>query len=124
MICDTDDTCREKLHYLIQDDHTVSYIPEDSLYDERPLYASPINTFARGSSRVLLMSFDTWYQLIDVLEERAMGHNLLVMTDLDTQEKLAVMRWVEDAESRGFIRDRIHYHIFIEDHPSFSVHQE
>lgn len=124
VICDTDDTCLRTLQQLIDDEHTVSYISYDHLLDERGgVYQQRLRSFQSGSSRVLLMSYRTWHEIIDALEEHAMDHNLLVMTQLEDQEKYVIMGWIMDARSRGFIRDSRNYHIFFWDE-SFSVLQE
>lgn len=125
IVCDTEDTCLQRLQELIQDDHSVSFISEDLLNDDRPLFAARIRSFAQGFSRVLLMSFNTWYDLVDVIEENAMDHNLLVISDLDAQERYIVVGWIVDAQSRGFVRYRDNYHVVLQGQDqSFSIPQE
>lgn len=126
VICGSEQACVRKLVELNENEHTVSYVHQSLLDDERPLYSHKIHEFARGSSRVLLMSYSTWFQLIDMLEEYALDrHNLLVIYDVDAQETHIIMTWLLDAKSRGFLRHANNYHIIFEDAPeTFSVVQE
>lgn len=122
MICDTDETCLNKLHTLVENEHSVSYIAEDHLQDERVSYLQRLRSFAMGTSRVLLMSYACWYLIVEAIESYAMDHNLLVMCNLDTQEKHIITSWIVDARSRGFATHN-DYHILLQDE-SFSVPQE
>lgn len=127
VICDTEEECMRKFVELNDNEHTVSFVRAEHFEDERPVHMHKLHEFERGSSRVLLMSYPSWYRLMDVLEEYAIDrHNLLVLHGLDAQEKHIVLLWLLDAKRRGFLRNSRHYHIIFEDgtRETFSVDQE
>lgn len=116
VISGTEESCIHKLIELRDNDHTVSYIHGDSLDDERPLWSHKVHEFARGSSRVLLMSYFTWFNLMNTLEEYVMDrHNLMVLHNLDSQEQRIIATWIRDVSNRGFLRDVANYHILVEE---------
>lgn len=121
-ICEDEDTCRRALHDLTQDDHSVAYISEDTVHDDHARLANKVTQFARGSVRVLLMSYAVWHSIIDVIEDHAMDHNLLVLHNMETQLKNVIMIWLMDARNRGFVPRQLDYHIlFHHDEETFSL---
>lgn len=123
VICDSEETCAIMLQQLIENDHGVSYISPDLIDNDRPLYAHKMRQYALGATRVMLLSYSTWYQIVDSLESYAMDHNLLVLQNLESQEKHVVMVWLMDARNRGFGTRQENYHILFQDE-TFSVSEE
>lgn len=123
IVCETDEGARTLLQQLIDEDHSVSYIlPAEDDDPERPSCTQRFRQFATGSSRVLMMSYATWYKMVDRVEEYAMDHNLLILHGLDTPEQNIFMSWIMDARDRGFLPLSENYHILIQ--PTFSVPHE
>lgn len=125
IIAECEDTCARLLQNLIENDHEVTYISPDLFDNERPLHMHKLRQYALGATRVLLLSYATWHHIVDLIEDYAMDHNLIALQNLGSQEKHIVMRWMLDAESRGFLPRQSNYHIlFQDDRETFSVNEE
>ncbi len=116
IIHDTEENGRRLLQYLIDEDHSVAYVTPPSEEDtDRPMSSYKFRQFATGATRVLMMSYATWYELLNLVEEYAMDHNLLVLHGLDRIEENLVMTWLLDVRQRGFLTRSENYHILIQD---------
>lgn len=115
IISDTEESGRALLQQLLDEDHSVAYIAPPSTEDEeRPMCLYKFRQYAAGFTRVLIMSYATWYELTVCVEEYAMDHNLLVLHGLDTPEQNILMTWLLDARQRGFRTTMNNYHILIQ----------
>jgi hypothetical protein len=116
IIFDTEENGRRLLQELIDEDHSVAYVTPPSSEDtERPVSNYKFRQFATGATRVLMMSYATWYELVNAVETYAMDHNLLVLHGLDRPEENLFMTWLLDARQRGFLTRSDNYHIVIQE---------
>lgn len=117
IISDTEESGRALLQQLIDEDHSVAYVAPPSTEDEeRPMTLYKFRQYVVGNTRVLIMSYATWYEQLNYVEEFAMDHNLLVLHGLDTPEQNIFMTWLLDVRQRGFGLAASNYHILIQDH--------
>lgn len=103
---------------MIDEDHSVVYVtlPESSFEDDdRATCNHKFRLFASGAARVLVMTYATWYKLVDRVEDFAMDHNLLVLHGLDAPEQNLVMTWLVDARKRGFLPRTDNYRILFQE---------
>lgn len=102
VICDSENTLREFVAKMKENDHTIECILEDDIDDERPLYVYKMHSF-RDHARVVAMTYTSWHLLQECVEENVLPYqNLLIVMNLEDELVKYIARSVQDSMNRGF----------------------
>ena len=87
----------------VHDHGTTAIFQEDVEDSERPnRYLDRLRFFQAGEFRVLVISYDVWFQLRETLETYVSEHNAMVFGSVSHPRRNFVMSWVKDAHYRGY----------------------
>lgn len=115
VICENDVTAKRLASQLDERNHSVVFIDENDILDERPLYATKINLF-QDASRMLIMSYATWHTLKDIVETRVLPEqNMIILVNLEDGVVSYISRYLHDASVRGFVLDAHSHFVVIQD---------
>ncbi len=118
VICDTEENGRRIRQQMVDEEHSVVYVtlPLSSFEeDDRHTCNYKFRQFALGEARVLVMTYATWYELVDRVEDYVMDHDLLILHGLETNEQNRLMAWLVDARKRGFLPRSENYQILFQE---------
>lgn len=106
IICSDESTVIDLYEQFSALDHTVEHIVLNCLDIERPSYLRALEHFHHGSSRMLIMTYQVWQELQELLDVYIMDADLLVLCDLCSQSQRIFFTWCEDAQKRGYWNPR------------------
>ena len=113
IVCDDENTLYELVDQLRQKDHSVDMITEEELTDERMNYVHKLHAF-RDSSRMIAMSYPTWYALRDRVEIEILPYqNVFILVELDDGVTHSVASYLKDAAGRGFFMEDAQNHYLV-----------
>lgn len=113
IVCDDEEKMYALVDQLRHKDHSVDVITEEELTDERMNYVTKLHAF-RDSSRMIAMTYPTWYTIRDRVEEDILPfQNVFIIVDLEDGVTRSVAMYLQDAASRGFMMDNIKNHFLV-----------
>lgn len=113
IITKNDDETWQLFHELQNRNHSVTFIDNYTVDDERAsaLVMDRLNGF-KGSARILVVAYQWWYQFHDKIEEYVLPEiNLIAFGTLEEDVIRYVLNRVYDSSSRGFLHDQSDIHI-------------
>lgn len=114
VICDDDETLCLLVQQLEEKHHTVDVITEEELSDERMSFAHKLHTFRDASSRMIAMSYSTWYAIQDRVEVDVLPYqNLFILANLESGLVHYIGSYVKNASERGFTMSDVQSHFLV-----------
>jgi hypothetical protein len=112
IITDSDEATRLVSEKLIEDDHSVSIITYDNLFDSHGYYRRLLE-FRERITRVFVMSYACYRFVRDQhhLKDLVASHNFLVCYDVDTNIARDVQQHIRQLHRRGYAPTTLKYYL-------------
>ena len=106
IITSSDCTSLDIAACLARHDFSVGVVCTSHLDDERPNYLQTLSHFQADSTRVLCVSYDVWVDIKHDIETYAFTDVTILIYNLEIPYASTCVRWMHDADSRGFKFDK------------------
>jgi hypothetical protein len=110
VLCETSDDAHDITRWFHANDHVVGCCASDVIRSD--MLHPHLQSFADKEIRVLVMTYESWYEHKDVIEHYVCKHNLMIFYGLENQYQYVVMDWIKDIRRRGFLEVEDAYHVY------------
>ena len=105
-ICSCDEEVYDVLIELENNNHSVSVLFNDDIYDERDNFYNKILNFRTNMHRIFLISYQTWHILNSELKVYLLPHqNLIAFGNVSDDGIKYINNWLYNAKQCGFIEE-------------------
>lgn len=105
-ICGFDEEVYDILTKLENNNHSVSVLFYDEIYDERDYFYNKLIDFRTINHRIFLISYQTWYMIDSELKVFILPYqNLIAFGDISDDGIKNINNWLYNARLTGFLNE-------------------